>query len=351
MAQDSRMEFWVTIVGLLRRKRVLVPVLLVALSLGVLAFLGTPNTYTSHTTMVLTTTEYGGTQSQDPTKPTELTNPMLNFNDSLKTTSAILIEAMNTKGVAEQLGATGETTLIINDGRTNPDLLGLNGPFIYIVGESTSPAAAKNVVVQAQKLMQKKLTEWQNALNAPQKTYLGLADVVPPTTPEVRHSTKLGLIAFLFGFLVSLGIAYYGHQVRARRRARAAARRAAAGARPLGVAPPRSRRPRRGGPSIVSPVAHDPAPAPVPDPAPDVVADPVDEPVDEAVHEAVVDTDREQDPDQGPEQPGEDEATAVVAPTPLTRPGPIRLGPTPLKKAAPPVVAVPVKLKVRSRNR
>ena len=80
--------------------------------------------------MVLTTTEYGGTESQDPAKPTELTNPMLNFNDSLTTTSAILIEAMNTKAVAKQLGVAGSTALVIDDGRTNPDLLGLNGPFI-----------------------------------------------------------------------------------------------------------------------------------------------------------------------------------------------------------------------------
>lgn len=345
------MEFWVTIVGLLRRKRVIIPVLLVAFGLGAVAYAGTPNTYTSHTTMVLTPTEYGGTLSQDPTKPSELTNPMLNFNDSLKTTSAILIEAMNTKGVAEQLGATGETRLVINDGRTNPDLLGLNGPFVYIVGESTSPGAAKAVVVNAQKLMEAKLREWQSNLNAPQKTYVGLSDVVEPTTPVVQHSMKLGLVAFVFGFMVSLGIAYFGHQVRARRRARAAARRAEVGARPLGVAPTRPRRPRRSGPPVGSPAAHDA----VPDPALEAVGEPVDEAIHEEAHEPAVDPDRAQAPDQGPEQPGEDEATAVVAPTPLKRPeptaAPIRLGPAPLKKTAPPVVPVPVKLRVRSRNR
>ena len=70
--------------------------------------------------MVLTTTQYGGTESQDPASPTELTNPMLNFNESVKTTSAILIEAMNTKPVATQLGALGPTRLVINDGRPTP---------------------------------------------------------------------------------------------------------------------------------------------------------------------------------------------------------------------------------------
>ena len=46
---------------------------------------------------------------------------------------------MSTKDVATQLGATGATVLIVNDGRTNPDLLGLNGPFLYIVGAEHLP--------------------------------------------------------------------------------------------------------------------------------------------------------------------------------------------------------------------
>ena len=133
------MEFWVTIAGLVRRRRVIVPALLVAVALGAAMYVTTPVTYVSSTTMILTTTEYGGTESQDPAMPSDLVNPMLYFNDSLKTTSAILIEAMNTKEVATQLGALGPTTLCVDDGRTNPNLLGLNGPFLYIVGESTSP--------------------------------------------------------------------------------------------------------------------------------------------------------------------------------------------------------------------
>jgi hypothetical protein len=238
------MEFWITIVGLVRRKGVIIPAALVALALGAVAYLGTPNTYVSSTTMVLTTTQYGGSESQDPTKPTDLTNPMLNFNESLRTTSAILIEAMNTKGVKEQLGAAGPTTLVVNDGRTNPDLIGLNGPFLYIVGQSTSSDDAERVVAEAQTLMREKLHEWQRELNAPEKTYVSLVDVVPPTTPEAGRgkATKLGLMAFIFGFLLSMGIGYFGIQVRARRRTRATAAPAAADAtRPLGEGRERGR--------------------------------------------------------------------------------------------------------------
>ena len=154
MGQDSGTGFWATIVGLLRRKGVVIPAILIAFAGGVLAFSGTPVSYVSSTTMVLTTTQFGGTESQDPTKPTDLTNPMLNFNDSLRTTSAILIESMNTKEVADQLGIRGSTTLVVNDGRTNPNLLGSNGPFLYIVGRSGSSAETERVVAEAQKLMQ-----------------------------------------------------------------------------------------------------------------------------------------------------------------------------------------------------
>ncbi len=207
-------------------------------------YVTTPVTYVSSTTMILTTTEYGGTQSQDPATPSDLINPMLYFNDSLKTTSAILIEAMNTKDVATQLGASGRTTLRVDDGRTNPNLLGLNGPFLYIVGESTSPAEAERVVQEAQTLMREKLRDWQSALRAPERTFVTLVDVVPPSTPEPNRgrATKLGLMAFIFGLGLSLAIAYLRHRTRDRRRARAVA--PAFGRRPAAVGGPSQSTPR-----------------------------------------------------------------------------------------------------------
>ena len=217
------MEFWITVVALLRRKRVIIPALLIAVGLGATAYLVTPVSYVSSTTMVLTTTQFGGSESRDPTKPTDLTNPMLNFNDSLTTTSAILIEGMNTQAVNRQVGATEGTQLIVDDGRTNPNLLGLNGPFLYIVGRSTaSPAEARRVVLNAQAVAQEKLRAWQSALNAPSKTYVSLAEVVPPSAPisDRARGVKYGLLAFLLGFMLCLGIAYLRDRRRVRRDAR-----------------------------------------------------------------------------------------------------------------------------------
>jgi hypothetical protein len=329
------MEFWSTIGGLIRRKGVIIPAVLVAVALGALAYSGTPTVYESSTTMVMTTTQYGGSESRDPTKPTELTNPMLNFNDSLRTTSTILIQAMNTPDVFKQLGVTrGTTQLIINDGRTNPDLLGSNGPFLYIEGSSTSPEDARRVVVNAQELMEQKLIEWQKGLNAPEKTYVSLVDVVSPTPAQATggRATKLALMAFLFGFVLCLGIAYFGHQIRARRSARAAVVSNVVDTTPPpheGPAKGRSRRSSRSPMVDAVGVEEDRSHADIED---------VQASQDQAAEPAVV-------------APMKKKAESDSVPTPLKQAGP-SVTPTRLKKKAElAVVRAPVKPKVRSRSR
>src|SRR5215211_3244841 len=104
------MRFWKVILELALRKAVILPVLAAAVTLGTVGYFLTPLKYTSSATMVLVTPAFGGTLSQDPTDPTDLTNPMLNFNNNLKTASAILIHAMNTPEVAAELGALDAPT-------------------------------------------------------------------------------------------------------------------------------------------------------------------------------------------------------------------------------------------------
>ena len=145
--------------------------------------------------MVLAIPTFGGTLSKDPAHPTDLTNPMLNFNDSLKTASAILIHAMNSPEVFEEFGVSengGATKLTIDDGRTNPDLI-LNGPFVYIVAESTSRTGCMDVVLGAQKRIRQELIDRQKSFGAPPETYITLDDVVSPTVPQVTRSDKIRL--------------------------------------------------------------------------------------------------------------------------------------------------------------
>ncbi|WP_406319175.1 hypothetical protein OHA77_17910 [Streptosporangium sp. NBC_01639] len=218
------MDFWKAIFGLIKRKLVGLPLLGLSLATALLAFFLVPTYYVSTASMVLTTPATGGTLSSDPTRPIGLTNPLLQFSDGLRVTAGILILSMNTPEVAADLGVVkdGPTEVTINDGRTNPDLLGIstNGPFVYVEVQSRSAAAAQDVVLKAKQRIRKELTERQQALRAPRSTFISVVDVVPSSTPEAKMSGKLtaaggALFAVLF---VGLGAAYGVTQVRASRR-------------------------------------------------------------------------------------------------------------------------------------
>ncbi|MEU6739456.1 hypothetical protein [Streptosporangium sandarakinum] len=187
-----------------------------------------PTTYVSTASMVLTTPATGGTLPADPTRPTGLTNPLLQFSDGLRVTAGILILSMNTPEVAAELGLVkgGTTEITINDGRTNPDLLGIstNGPFVYVEVRSRSAAEAQKVVVKAKQRIRKELLTRQQALRAPRSTYISVVDVVPSSTPEAKVTNRLTAAGgVLFAVLaVGFGVAYGVTEARAGRRRRAA---------------------------------------------------------------------------------------------------------------------------------
>ena len=215
------MDFWKAILGLARRKLVIIPLLGSTIAVGLAGYFLTPLHYVSSTTMVLVTPALGGTLSQDPTKPIDLTNPMLNFSSNLKTASSILIQAINTPEAAAELGVVkhGPTQLTVDDGRTNPELLDSNGPFIYVAGDSTSRAEAKDVVLRAQARLRQELVDRQKALGAPPETYLTMVDVVAPTTAKVTRAEriKFGGISFVLSLVFGLSMGYAWQRVRASR--------------------------------------------------------------------------------------------------------------------------------------
>ncbi|WP_433250267.1 hypothetical protein ACQPYK_03865 [Streptosporangium sp. CA-135522] len=219
------MDFWKAIFGLVKRRLIGPPLLVLSLVAAALVFFLIPTYYVSTASMVLTSPATGGTLSTDPTRPIGLTNPLLQFSDGLRVTAGILILSMNTPEVAAELGVVkdGPTQITINDGRTNPDLLGIstNGPFVYVEVESRSAAAAQDVVLKAKQRIRKELTSRQMALRAPRSTFITVVDVVPSSTPEAKISGKLtaavgAMLAMLF---VGFGVAYGVTQIREGRRA------------------------------------------------------------------------------------------------------------------------------------
>lgn len=208
------MDFWKTIFGLVRRRAIGPPLGALGLAAAALVFFLVPTYYVSTASMVLTTPATGGTLSTDPTRPIGLTNPLLQFSDGLRVTAGILILSMNTPEVLAELGVAenGTTKVTVNDGRTNPDLLGIstNGPFVYVEVEGRDAAEAQSVVLRAKERIRKELADRQQALRAPRSTFISIVDVVPSSVPTAKMSGKLmaaGGALFLV-LLVGLGIAY-----------------------------------------------------------------------------------------------------------------------------------------------
>ncbi|MEV7009732.1 hypothetical protein [Streptosporangium sp. NPDC051022] len=217
------MDFWKAIYSLVRQKTIGPPLVAAGLVAAALVFFLMPTTYVSTGSMVLTTPASGGTLSTDPTKPIGLTNPLLQFSDGLKVTAGILILSLNTDDVMTELGVekNGTTKVTIDDGRSNPDLLGIstNGPFVYVQVESRSPATTQDVLLRAKARVRKELANRQQALRAPRSTFITIVDVVPSSSPEARMSSKLAVMGGVFFgvILAGIGIAYGVAQRRAGR--------------------------------------------------------------------------------------------------------------------------------------
>ncbi|MGV9777662.1 hypothetical protein [Streptosporangium sp. NPDC003464] len=214
------MDFWKAIFGLVKRRTIGPPLAALALAAATLVFFLMPTSYVSTASMVLTTPATGGTLPSDPTKPLGLTNPLLQFSDGLRVTAGILILSMNAPEVAAELGVVkdGTTEITINDGRTNPNLLGIstNGPFVYVEVQSRSAATAQDVVLKAKQRVRRELANRQQALKAPRSTFISIVDVVPSSTPEAKLSGKLtaaGGTLFLV-LLAGITIAYAATQMR-----------------------------------------------------------------------------------------------------------------------------------------
>ncbi|MFF3442172.1 hypothetical protein [Streptosporangium sp. NPDC002721] len=190
-----------------------------ALAVAVLVFFLVPASYVSSASMVLTTPTTGGTLPTESTRPLGLTNPLLQFSDGLRVTAGILILSLNTPEIAAELGVTdGSTKVTVNDGRTNPNLLGIstNGPFVYVEVESTSATTARDVVAKAKERVRKELATRQDELRAPRSTFISVVDVVPSTTPEAKLSAKVTAAggALVLVLVIGVAIAYGLIQVR-----------------------------------------------------------------------------------------------------------------------------------------
>lgn len=223
------MDFWRTVVVLLRRWYIAIPAFFGALALAGLAYSAVPVTYQSSSILVLTTPLGGGTESPDAAMPNALTNPLMNFDRSLSLTASIVIQQMNTAETATALGLfPGDpVTYIATNGSTNPELLE-SGPLIFIQGTGPSPQAAQDITSKASEKAVEILAQRQAELKAPRATQITVQEVVPTTAGQrlrsnaKRAAAAAGALAVLASLAAVYGFESFATSRRRQRMAREA---------------------------------------------------------------------------------------------------------------------------------
>ena len=220
------MKFWKALLGLLRRRAVASPVFLLAAVAAVVAFLVVPARYTTSAIVMLAPPVNGGITNTNPFDPAGGTNPLLLQTEGLRTAVATLVLTFSVEEVRASVGAPkfGSTDLVVNDGSTEPQLIGMTGPFLYIEADSNSAAKADAVVRRTRERLAAELDWRQRNLRAPVNTYVGITDVVPPSEPEASYTDRIAaaVLAFGLGIFAGLSAAYGFLRTRAVRAARAA---------------------------------------------------------------------------------------------------------------------------------
>lgn len=205
------MDFWGTVLIVLRRWYVALPAFLLSIGAAVGVYSSIPTLYVSNAVLVLTIPPTGGSLPSDPDRPNGLTNPLLNFDWGLSMSASILIQVISAPETAESLGVRpeGDTTFTATNGSTNPEALD-GGPFVYIEGTSMSPAGARDIVTRVRDRARIELAGRQRQLNAPLATYITMNEMVPPTEPQPQRGgkTRGAAAALLLGVLASLAAVF-----------------------------------------------------------------------------------------------------------------------------------------------
>lgn len=209
------MDFWKTLLVLLRRWYVALPVFVVSVGAAGGVYLATPMHYQSTGVLVLTSPASGPTSVANA-QPGQ-TNPLLAFESSLAISASIVIQSINTTEVVKELGADKpEHTFELTGGAEG-------GPFISVKTESASEEGSRALAITVLDRVRQELTKRQEALKAAPSTFIGVDEVVPPTEPEPLRGGKLRSagVALVLGFAASLGavFAYESFSTRKRREA------------------------------------------------------------------------------------------------------------------------------------
>lgn len=206
---------------LVSRWYVAVGVFLVLVAAFVAAYALYPSQYAARAVLVLTLPDNSGRISVDPRVRNDVTNPLLNFDDGLSTSAAILIASANSPASGARVSGSipAGATYAVSNGSSNPEITS-KGPFVYIETTARSAADAQRTAAVVDQLVRDDLQARQVELRAPPPTFLSLLDVVAPTPAEEQTAsrTRAGGAALVLCILLTIAIT---DRVDARRRRKA----------------------------------------------------------------------------------------------------------------------------------
>jgi hypothetical protein len=204
------MDFWKTTGVIVRRWRVVLPVLILAL-LGTAAIYKTlPTQYVSNAVLVLTAPPTGSTTYSNGFRPNTV-NPLLDSSNGIDITGTVLIQGMNTAEFQRRVGvpADGSVKLTVNNGTDNPELL-TNGPFVLVSATAGAPGPAQALVTRVVQEAATLLRVQQAALGAPVGTDVRLLPAVAPTEAAAQQGNRLRTTgaALALGLFATLASAF-----------------------------------------------------------------------------------------------------------------------------------------------
>jgi hypothetical protein len=203
------MDFAQLMTVLRRRWYVVVPAAALVVLIAAVMALAAPRPYESTGTVVLTEPATGGTQAGT-------SNPLFSFDDSLTTTSQLLVQSLNSPTAIQALAAIGASaTYTADDGM-------LQGPFIVVTADSPSPTTARNTVSEAFRYVEQQLAQRQRSLGAPTKSFIGVKEVVAPTpaTLKIGGKSRFAGVVVVLALVAGLTAAFMTETYAERRRRR-----------------------------------------------------------------------------------------------------------------------------------
>ncbi|WP_433083992.1 Wzz/FepE/Etk N-terminal domain-containing protein [Dactylosporangium sp. CA-052675] len=177
-----------------KRWRIVVPMFIVAIGLGVTASVVVPNTYESFTTVSLLSSPMATTVA---TKGND--NPFMTFDASLIATADFLGRSMQSTDAVEELksrGVTEKYAVSLADGA--------QGPFLTFTVTGDNKAHTLQSTKALAVFAQERLTQIQQANGVKTQDQIRMTEIVPPQTPTTKLKKKIEVILGVVGGMIAL---------------------------------------------------------------------------------------------------------------------------------------------------